>query len=237
MKKSGANILVECLANQGTKKVFGVPGESYLSVINALIDYSSQIQWIGARQEGGASFMAAAYAQLTGKTGICFVTRAPGATNASIGIHTAFKGSIPLILFIGQVSSNLRGREAFQELDYKEMYSGMAKWVYEIQDVDRIPEILSRAFNIANNGRPGPVVISLPEDILSLLSDANSTPKVNIIEPSVSEEVVLNVKEKLLKSKKPIFIVGGTRWNKEGIKQLNSFIENNNLPVISSFRR
>ena len=237
MKKPGANILVECLANQGTKKIFGVPGESYLSVINALIDYSSQIQWIGARQEGGASFMAAAYAQLTGKTGICFVTRAPGATNASIGIHTAFQGSIPLILFIGQVSSNISGREAFQELDYKEMYSGMAKWVYEIQDVDRIPEILTRAFNIANNGRPGPVVISLPEDILSLLSDANSSPKVNIIEPSVSEEVVLNIKEKLLKSKKPVFIVGGTCWNTEGITQLNSFIENNNFPVISSFRR
>ena len=237
MKKSGANILVECLANQGTKKIFGVPGESYLSVINALIDYSSQIQWIGARQEGGASFMAAAYAQLTGKTGICFVTRAPGATNASIGIHTAFQGSIPMILFIGQVSSNISGREAFQELDYKEMYSGMAKWVYEIQDVDRIPEILSRAFNIANNGRPGPVVISLPEDILSLLSDANPSSKINIIEPSVSEEVVLNIKEKLLKSKKPVFIVGGTCWNREGITQLNSFIENNNFPVISSFRR
>jgi len=237
MKKPGANILVECLANQGTKKIFGVPGESYLSVINALIDYSSQIQWIGARQEGGASFMAAAYAQLTGKTGICFVTRAPGAANASIGIHTAFQGSIPLILFIGQVSSNISGREAFQELDYKEMYSGMAKWVYEIQDVDRIPEILSRAFNIANNGRPGPVVISLPEDILSLLSDANPSSKINIIEPSVSEEVVLNIKEKLLKSKKPVFIVGGTCWNTEGITQLNSFIENNNFPVISSFRR
>ena len=237
MKKSGANILVECLANQGTKKIFGVPGESYLSVINALIDYSNQIQWIGARQEGGASFMAAAYAQLTGKTGICFVTRAPGATNASIGIHTAFQGSIPLILFIGQVSSNISGREAFQELDYKEMYSGMAKWVYEIQDVDRIPEILSRAFNIANNGRPGPVVISLPEDILSLLSDANPSSKINIIEPSLSEEVVLNIKEKLLKSKKPVFIVGGTCWNREGIAQLNSFIENNNFPVISSFRR
>ena len=237
MKKSGANILVECLANQGTKKIFGVPGESYLSVINALIDYSNQIQWIGARQEGGASFMAAAYAQLTGKTGICFVTRAPGATNASIGIHTAFQGSIPLILFIGQVSSNVSGREAFQELDYKEMYSGMAKWVYEIQDVDRIPEILSRAFNIANNGRPGPVVISLPEDILSLLSDANPSSKINIIEPSLSEEVVLNIKEKLLKSKKPVFIVGGTCWNREGITQLNSFIENNNFPVISSFRR
>ena len=237
MKKSGANILVECLANQGTKKIFGVPGESYLSVINALIDYSSQIQWIGARQEGGASFMAAAYAQLTGKTGICFVTRAPGATNASIGIHTAFQGSIPMILFIGQVSSNISGREAFQELDYKEMYSGMAKWVYEIQDVDRIPEILSRAFNIANNGRPGPVVISLPEDILSLLSDANPSSKINIIEPSLSEEVVLNIKEKLLKSKKPVFIVGGTCWNREGITQLNSFIENNNFPVISSFRR
>ena len=237
MKKSGANILVECLANQGTKKIFGVPGESYLSVINALIDYSNQIQWIGARQEGGASFMAAAYAQLTGKTGICFVTRAPGATNASIGIHTAFQGSIPLILFIGQVSSNISGREAFQELDYKEMYSGMAKWVYEIQDVDRIPEILSRAFNIANNGRPGPVVISLPEDTLSLLSDASPSSKVNIIEPSVSEEVVLNIKEKLLKSKKPVFIVGGTCWNREGITQLNSFIENNNFPVISSFRR
>ena len=237
MKKSGANILVECLANQGTKKIFGVPGESYLSVINALIDYSNQIQWIGARQEGGASFMAAAYAQLTGKTGICFVTRAPGATNASIGIHTAFQGSIPMILFIGQVSSNISGREAFQELDYKEMYSGMAKWVYEIQDVDRIPEILSRAFNIANNGRPGPVVISLPEDTLSLLSDASPSSKVNIIEPSVSEEVILNIKEKLLKSKKPVFIVGGTCWNREGITQLNSFIENNNFPVISSFRR
>ena len=237
MKKPGANILVECLANQGTKKVFGVPGESYLSVINALIDYSSQIQWIGARQEGGASFMAAAYAQLTGKTGICFVTRAPGATNASIGIHTAFQGSIPLILFIGQVSSNISGREAFQELDYKEMYSGMAKWIYEIQDVDRIPEILSRAFNIANNGRPGPVVISLPEDILSFLSDASPSSKINIIEPSLSEEVVLNIKEKLLKSKKPVFIVGGTCWNTEGITQLNSFIENNNFPVISSFRR
>ena len=237
MKKSGANILVECLANQGTKKIFGVPGESYLSVINALIDYSSQIQWIGARQEGGASFMAAAYAQLTGKTGICFVTRAPGATNASIGIHTAFQGSIPLILFIGQVSSKISGREAFQELDYKEMYSGMAKWIYEIQDVDRIPEILSRAFNIANNGRPGPVVISLPEDILSLFSNANPSSKINIIEPSVSEEVVLNIKEKLLKSKKPVFIVGGTCWNTEGITQLNSFIENNNFPVISSFRR
>ncbi len=237
MKKPGANILVECLANQGTKKVFGVPGESYLSVINALIDFSSQIQWIGARQEGGASFMAAAYAQLTGETGICFVTRAPGATNASIGIHTAFQGSIPLILFIGQVSSNISGREAFQELDYKEMYSGMAKWVYEIQDVDRIPEILSRAFNIANNGRPGPVVISIPEDILSLLSDVNPSSKINIIEPSLSEEVVLNIKEKLLKSKKPIFIVGGTCWNREGITQLNSFIENNNFPVISSFRR
>ena len=236
MKTTGARLLLKCILNQNIKILFGVPGESYLSILDALNDFP-EIHWIGARQEGGASFMAAGFAQLTGKTGICFVTRAPGATNASIGIHTAFQGSIPLILFIGQVSSTVKGREAFQELDYKEMFSGMAKWVTEVNDVKRIPEIMARAFNVANSGRPGPVIVSLPEDIISSICNINPIPKIKFSEPSVSSQDLLEIKEKLNTAEKPIVIVGGTGWSEEGKKHFKNFVENNNLPVISSFRR
>ena len=185
MKKNGATLLLKSLLNQEIETIFGVPGESYLSVLDALNDFP-EISWIGARQEGGAAFMASGYAQLTGKTGICFVTRAPGATNASIGVHTAFQGSIPLILFIGQVSSMVSGREAFQELNYNEMYSGMAKWITEINNVNRIPETVSRAFNIANTGRPGPVIVSLPEDIISMHCEMKPSLRIRFPEPSIS---------------------------------------------------
>ena len=237
MKKNGATLLLKSLLNQRIRKIFGVPGESFLSVLDAINEFE-EISWVGARQEGGAAFMAAGYAQLTGKTGVCYVTRAPGATNASIGIHTAFQGSIPLVLFIGQVSSKVRGREAFQELNYYEMYSGMAKWVTEITDADRIPEIISRAFNIANTGRPGPVIVSVPEDVISAPYDTiEPSSIVKFSEPSVSKININEITEKLITSKKPIFIVGGSGWNKVGIDNLNSFIEKNNFPVIASFRR
>ena len=236
MKKNGATLLLKSLLNQEIETVFGVPGESYLSVLDALNDFP-EISWIGARQEGGAAFMASGYAQLTGKTGICFVTRAPGATNASIGVHTAFQGSIPMILFIGQVSSMVTGREAFQELNYNEMYSGMAKWVTEINNVNRIPEIVSRAFNIANTGRPGPVIVSLPEDIISMPCEMNPSLRIRFPEPSISNFDIDEIRQKLSIAKKPIFIVGGTAWKKDGIRNLKCFIEQNNLPVISAFRR
>ena len=236
MNTTGARLLLKCILNQNIKTLFGVPGESYLSILDALNDFP-EINWIGARQEGGASFMAAGFAQLTGKTGICFVTRAPGATNASIGIHTAFQGSIPLILFIGQVSLTVKGREAFQELDYKEMFSGMAKWVTEVNEVNRIPEIMARAFNVANSGRPGPVIVSLPEDVISSICNFNPIPRILFPEPSVSRQDLMEIKEKLNNADKPIVIVGGTGWSDEGKKNFKNFVEKNNLPVISSFRR
>ena len=237
MKKNGATLLLKSLLNQKTSKIFGVPGESFLSVLDALNEFDG-INWVGARQEGGAAFMAASYAQLTGKTGVCYVTRAPGATNASIGIHTAFQGSIPLVLFIGQVSTKVIGKEAFQELNYNGMYSSMAKWVVEIADVNRIPEIVSRAFNVANTGRPGPVIVSVPEDVISAPCDITKpSPVVKFSEPSISKLNINAIVEKLRVSKKPIFIVGGSGWNKVGIHNLNNFIEKNGFPVIASFRR
>ena len=234
--KNGANLLLECVKNQKVNKLFGVPGESYLSILDQLLNFP-EMKWIGARQEGGAAFMASAYAQLTGNPGVCFVTRGPGSTNASIGVHTASQGSIPLILFIGQVSSELIGREAFQELDYKLFFNGMAKWVTEINNVNRIPEIIGRAFATALSGRQGPVVVSLPENILSENTQKLSIERVKISEPSISEEAFEKLKIKLSCSKRPLALVGGTGWSRKGIEDFHKFIDKNKIPVISSFRR
>ena len=171
-KKRGSTLLVECLINQNVSKIFGVPGESFLGFLDSLLE-TDKIKWFGSRHEGSASFMAAAYAQITGKPGICFVTRAPGATNASIGIHSAMQGSIPLILFIGQVHSNSIGRESFQELNYKSFFSDTSKAVFEINNVDRIPEIVGRAFKTALSGRKGPVVVSIPEELFLKQPDSS----------------------------------------------------------------
>jgi hypothetical protein len=162
--RSGGQILVDALQVHGVDTAFGVPGESYLDVLDALHD--SDIRFVINRQEGGAAFMADAYGKLTGKPGICFVTRGPGATNASIGVHTAYQDSTPMILFIGQVGTDFMDREAFQEIDYRRMYGQMAKWVAQIDRADRIPEYIARAFQVATSGRPGPVVLALPEDML-----------------------------------------------------------------------
>src|SRR5512134_620384 len=165
--RSGGQILVDQLKIHGVDHAFCVPGESYLAVLDALHDARNQIRLLTCRQEGGAAFMAEAYGKLTGRPGICFVTRGPGATNASIGVHTAFQDSSPMILFIGQVARDQVEREAFQEIDFRRMYGPMAKWVAEIDDAARIPEYVSQAFHRAVNGRPGPVVLALPEDMLT----------------------------------------------------------------------
>src|SRR5881398_2579692 len=161
--RTGGQILVDALQVHGVDIAFGVPGESYLDVLDALHD--SNIRFVINRQEGGAAFMAEAYGKMTGKPGICFVTRGPGATNASIGVHTAYQDSTPMILFIGQVGGDFMDREAFQEVDYRRMYGQMAKWVAQIDRADRVPEYIIRAFLTAVSGRPGPVVLALPEDM------------------------------------------------------------------------
>ncbi|MDB5926421.1 MAG: thiamine pyrophosphate-binding protein, partial [Betaproteobacteria bacterium] len=165
LARSGAQLLVDALKVHGVDMAFGVPGESYLAVLDSLYDARDQIKFVICRQEGGAANMADAYGKLTGRPGICFVTRGPGATNASLGIHTAHQDSTPVILFIGQVGNDVVEREAFQEIDYRRMYGPMAKWVAQIDRADRVPEYLSHAFHTAVSGRPGPVVLALPEDM------------------------------------------------------------------------
>ena len=185
--RPAGHALVEALIAQGVDTVFGVPGESYLAVLDGLHEHAARIRFITCRHEGGAAFMADAQGKLTGRPGICFVTRGPGATNASIGIHTAFQDSTPMLVFVGQVASEQRDREAFQELDYRQMFGpgtlGMAKWVGEVHDADRLPEYVARAFHTALQGRPGPVVLVLPEDMLDTLTAAPVLPR---IEPAQS---------------------------------------------------
>ncbi|MGH8699488.1 MAG: thiamine pyrophosphate-binding protein, partial [Burkholderiales bacterium] len=165
--RTAAQILVDALKVHGVDTAFCVPGESYLAVLDALYDARNAIRLVVARQDGGAAYMAESYAKLTGKPGVCFVTRGPGATNAAIGVHTAFQDSTPMILFVGQVGTDFAEREAFQEMDYRRMFGQMAKWVASVDRGDRMPEFVSHAFHCATSGRPGPVVLALPEDVLT----------------------------------------------------------------------
>ncbi len=234
--KTGGALLVECLKAQGVRRAFGVPGESYLAVLDALFD-TPEIAMIGNRNEGGAAYMAAAHGQLTGEPGICFVTRGPGATNASIGVHTAMQGSVPMILFVGQVGTDMKGREAFQEIDYRAFYGPVAKWVTEIDQVDRIPEILARAFSVAQSGRPGPVVIALPEDMLTSAATASAGPRVHIPEAAAPPEDIAAIAGMLAAAERPLVIVGGGGWSAQGKADFRRFVERNALPVLSAFRR
>lgn len=235
--RSGGQLLVDQLIKQGVKDAFCVPGESYLAVLDALYLKRKQISLYVARQDGGAAFMAEAYGKATGKTGICFVTRGPGATNASIGVHTAYQDSTPMILFIGQVGSDMVEREAFQEMDYRRMFGQMSKWVAQIDRPDRIPEYIARAFQVANSGRPGPVVLALPEDMLVELADVSDADRVIIAKNRPTTKSMLDVEELLKKSKKPLVIVGGSGWSERACRQVQTFVEKNELPVGCSFRR
>ena len=235
-QKRAANLLVECLINQGVNKIYGVPGESYLSVLDALYDFNDKINFISTRHESAASFMAEAYGKLTGEVGICFVTRGPGATNASIGVHTAMQNSSPMILFIGQIGRDMTEREAFQEIDYKAYFGSISKWVVQVNNADRLPEIIGRAFSMALSGRPGPVVVSLPEDMLRDLTSAVAINKIQKTCAEISVTQVNLIKDELEKSKKPLIICGGGGWSDIGRDYLKRFAESVNIPVICGFR-
>ena len=215
---------------------FGVPGESYLAVLDALHDVSNRFKFVGCRNEGGGSFMAEAYGKLTGKPGVLFVTRGPGATNASIGIHTAMQDSTPMVVFVGQIETSMRGREAFQELDYKAVFGSMAKWVVEVDHADRVAELVTRAFSVAISGRPGPVVVALPEDMLVQQTEALPRGKVSPVRPHIIPSDVEKVMSDLAAAKKPVLVVGGGSWHDAGRAALQKFASDNDLPVIVSFR-
>ena len=232
--RSGGQILVDALKIHGVDTAFGVPGESYLDVLDALHD--SDIRFIINRQEGGAAFMAEAYGKLTGKPGICFVTRGPGATNASIGVHTAYQDSTPMILFIGQVGNDFMDREAFQEIDYRRMYGQMAKWVTQIDRADRIPEYMARAFQVATSGRPGPVVLALPEDMLIAAAQVADTRRYTPVQASPSAAQIGTLRAMLAEAQRPMLLLGGGTWNAQACADLQKFAEANHLPVSCAFR-
>ncbi|MFZ1510145.1 MAG: thiamine pyrophosphate-binding protein, partial [Tabrizicola sp.] len=235
--RNGGRLLVESLVALGATKGFGVPGESYLAVLDALHDTKDRLDFVLCRNEGGAAFMAAAWGKLTGQPGLCFVTRGPGATNAAIGIHTAMQDSVPMILFVGQVGTDMKGREAFQEIDYPSVFGAMAKWAVEIDDADRIPEILARAWTTALTGRPGPVVIALPEDMLTSLTDATPlTGPARIAEPAPEAGALDQALALLAAAQRPLILLGGCSWTGAGRAALQGFAEASDIPVVAAFR-
>ncbi|MFQ8432222.1 thiamine pyrophosphate-binding protein [Amaricoccus sp. W119] len=235
--RNGGQLLVESLIALGATKGFGVPGESYLAVLDALHDSAGRLDFVLCRNEGGAAFMAAAWGKLTGAPGLCFVTRGPGVTNASIGVHTATQDSAPMLLFVGQVGTDMKGREAFQEIDYRAVFGTMAKWAVEIDDVERIPEILARAWTTAVTGRPGPVVIALPEDMLTSMTEAAPlTRAAKVSEPAPAPEAVEEALGLLGGAERPLILIGGTNWSEAGRAALRDFAEGSDIPVITAFR-
>ncbi|MDB5492194.1 MAG: Thiamine pyrophosphate-requiring enzyme [Micavibrio sp.] len=234
-KGTGGQILVETLYAHGVERISSVAGESYLPVLDALLD-RPQIEVITCRQEGGAGFMAEAWGKLTGRPGVCFVTRGPGVCNASIAIHTAKQDSTPMIVFMGQVRRWERGREAFQEVDVRAVFGTLAKWATEIDDPSRIPEIVGHAFNVSTSGRPGPVVIGLPEDMLSEMSEAFITPPMLMPKPVARNEDIDGVITLLQKARQPIALIGGSGWSEEGIAELASFCRASHIPLVAAFR-
>ena len=233
---SGGQAVVQTLISLGARAGFGVPGESYLAVLDAFCD-APDFRFIGCRNEGGAAFMAEAWAKLTGEVGLCFVTRGPGATNASIGVHTAMQASTPMLLFVGQVGLEHQGREAFQELDYRQVFGPIAKYATEITDLSRTPEIIRLAWSLAISGRPGPVVIALPEDILSQSADME-IPTTPILAPK-SAAVAADLEqlaEKLQTAQRPVILAGGGRWDGQDRGALQACANKLNIPVVTGFR-
>ncbi|WP_341212509.1 thiamine pyrophosphate-binding protein [uncultured Limimaricola sp.] len=233
--RHGGRILVDQLATLGVERAFSVPGESFLAVLDGLHD--SAIANVVCRHEGGAAMMAEAHGKLTGRPGVAFVTRGPGATNASAGVHVAQQDSTPMVLFVGQIARGDRDREAFQEVDYRAMFGGLAKWVAEIDDTARIPEYIGRAFEVAMSGRPGPVVLALPEDVLSGRADAHDlSPAPERLAPDLSGTAA-RIMERLRRAERPLVVVGGPHWSGRAAADLARFAEAQGLPVAAGFRR
>lgn len=237
--RTAAQTLVDCLVAQGATHAFCVPGESYLAVLDALHDVRDTLQLITCRHEAGAANMAEAHGKLTGRPGLCFVTRGPGATHAAIGVHTARQDSTPMILFIGQVARADRDREAFQEVDYRQMFGPLAKWVAEIEDPARMAEYVSRAYAIAMNGRPGPVVLALPEDMLVEACPApeRRCERIEAANPAPAPAALARFRELLAESARPLVLLGGSGWSEAGLASLKDFAQANRLPVATTFRR
>lgn len=234
-KRTAAQVLVDQLVVNGVEHVFCVPGESFLPVLDALHD--SPIKLTVCRQEGGAAMMADAIGKATGRPGICFVTRGPGATNASAGIHIAQQDSTPVIMFVGQIDRGMKERGAFQELDYRAVFGSMTKWAAEIDDPQRMPEFVSRAFYQATAGRPGPVVLALPEDMLSETVEVDDAPAFQSVEIAPASEDLARISGLLSSARRPLLILGGSRWTPEACADMARFAEAQKLPVITSYRR
>ena len=236
MTRTGGQILVDQLRVHGADTVFCVPGESYIAALDALGAARDEIRLITCRQEGGAANMAEAYGKLTGRPGICFVTRGPGATNASIGVHTAFQDSTPLLLLMGQVARGSRGREAFQEVDVDRIFDGQTKWAAEIDDPARLPELVARAFSTATSGRPGPVALALPEDMLAEACVAADAAPYRPVQAHPGAQDLARLQELLATAERPLAIVGGGGWTEQASADLRAFAEANGLPTGASFR-
>jgi acetolactate synthase-1/2/3 large subunit len=237
MTRSAAELLVACLAEQECDRVFTVPGESFLPVLDALHGHSG-IEMVTCRQEGGAAFMACADGAITGRPGVAFVTRGPGATNASIGVHVAFQDSQPLILFVGDVARGMRGREGFQEIDFEAFFAPVAKWAARIDDAARIPEFVARAYAVAISGRPGPVVLALPEDMLSdPAGEAAPRPFVHRPAQAPCPDALTALRAMLADATTPVAIVGGAGWDAKARTYFQMFAERIGLPVATAFRR
>jgi acetolactate synthase-1/2/3 large subunit len=237
LARTGGQLLVDALKVHGVDHVFGVPGESYLAALDAFYDATEKIRFVICRQEGGAAYMAEAYGKLTGRPGICFATRGPGASNASLGIHTAYQDSSPVILFIGQVGNDFVEREAFQEIDYRRMYGQMAKWVAQIDRADRVPEYVHRAFHTAVSGRPGPVVLALPEDMLTETATVADTGRYQRVAAHPGEADLQKLRAMLAQAQRPFVLLGGSDWTAQACADFRAFAEANDLPVGTAFRR
>lgn len=233
--RHGGQILVDHLKAEGIRRVFSVPGESFLAALDGL--YESGIENVVCRHEGGAAMMAEAHAKLTSEVGIAFVTRGPGATNASSGIHIAQQDSTPMILFVGQIDTGHRDREAFQEVDYRATFGSIAKWATEVDDIRRLPEYLSRAFHLAQSGRPGPVVLALPENMLSASADVPDLPPRAIAQSAPSTQEVGAIWAALKDARKPLVVVGGPHWLPQAAQELGAFASATGLPIAVTFRR
>jgi acetolactate synthase-1/2/3 large subunit len=237
LARTGARLLVDALRIHGVDLVFGVPGESYLAVLDALYDAREHIRYIVCRHESGAANMADAYGKLTGRPGVCFVTRGPGATNASIGVHTAYQDSTPLVLFIGQVGTDFVEREAFQEMDYRRMFGQMAKWVAQIDRAERVPEYVSRAFHTAVSGRPGPVVLALPEDMLTATAAVADTGRYQRAAAHPGAAQMEQLRAMIAQAERPFVVLGGSGWTEQACADFRAFAETFDLPVGTAFRR
>jgi len=234
--RNGGQILVKALLAQGVDAVHCVPGESFLPVLDALREQAS-IRTVVTRHEGAAANMAEADGKLTGRPGICFVTRGPGASHATNGVLTAREDSTPMILFIGQVDTAVMGREAFQEVDYRQMFGGIAKWATQIEQIERIPEVVARAFSVALSGRPGPVIVALPENVLFGHATVADGGTVRISHPAPNAGDLAELHRRLAAAQRPLLVIGGTGWTDTACADIARFAQGHDLPVAASFRR